>query len=297
MGLLSGAVSISRFNVNRRPPEPDFDAAGFEEIAPGSEDTESRGFIPFGPGTGYRVGDDRWAFRLRIDRLRPDTTRVRERVRELIQAEIDLGEDLGPKRRRELRKAAQEEVAATAAASTRILECCLDDDVLYVAATAKTPLVAVAEELERIGVEVAAKAPWVPRGEVDPENPVTLPPEPADSAVGFEMMGDLLGDTVLNIEPDNGRVKLRSRDTQIALAGMVIHDLLHFMEQGADILAAKLVAEDASFDFDVLSFRITNLRIASEPTEDWKEQLNERLEKISEVFEILDMKYYELSHQ
>ena len=57
-----------------------------------------------------------------------------------------------------------------------------------------------------------------------------------------------------------------------------------------------MVAGEATFDFDVVSFRVTNLRILSEPTEDWKEILNERLEKISEVYEILDMKYYELSH-
>ena len=294
MGLLSGAVNISRFHVTHRPPEPDFEAARFEEIALGSEE-ESRGFIPFGPGAGYRIGDQRWAFRVRIDRVRPDATRVRERLRELIQAEV---EDVGPKRRRELRETAVEEDLATAAPSTRILECCLDDDVLYVAATAKAPLLVVAGELERIGVEIAPRAPWVRRGaEAASAVGVVLPPEPAESAVGFEMMRELFGDTVLDIEPDNGRVKLRNRDTKITLAGMVIHDLLHFLEQGADILAAKMVAEDVSFDFDVQSFRITNLQIVAEPVEDWKGQLNQRLEKISEVFEILDMKYYELSHQ
>ncbi len=296
MGLLSGAVSISRFNVTRRPPEPDFDAARFEEIEPSSE-LESRGVIPFAPGADYRVGDNRWAFRVRIDRLRPDATRLRERFRELIQDEIDAGaETIAPKLRRELRQTAKEEVLATAAVSTRILECCLDDDVLYVVATAKAPLVVVAGELERIGIEIAAKAPWVRRGE-EVESGVDLVALPAQSAVGFEMMRELLGDTVLDIEPDRGRVKLQSRDTQITLAGMVIHDLLHFLEQEADILAARMVTEDATFDFDVVNFRVTNLRIATEPTEDWKEQLNGRLERIAEIFEILDMKYYELSHQ
>ena len=297
MGLLSGSASVSRFNVLRRPPQPDFDAARFEEIAAGSERHESRGFIPFQPGGDYRIGEERWAFRLRIDRLRPDATRVRLRLRELIQAEIDDGGEVGPTLRRELRKQAVEEVTAVTSPSTRILECCLDDDLLFVASTAKTQLGIVAEELGRIGVAIEPRVPWLHRGEADSESPVAVTGEPADSAFGSRMMQELLGDSSLSIEPDDGRVRLRSRDTRVALSGVVIHDLLYFLEHGAEILAAKMVAEDVTFDFDVQSFRVTNLRLATDPTEDWKEQLNERLEKIAEVFEMLEMRYYELSHQ
>ena len=153
----------------------------------------------------------------------------------------------------------------------------------------------VAGELGRLGMAIVAKAPWVRRGEAG-ESAVDLAAEPEESAVGFELMRELLGDSTMAIEPDEGRVKLRTRDTRIALSGVVIHDLFHFLEQGADILAARMVAEGVTFDFDVVKYRITNLRVVTEPAEDWKEVLNERLEKISEVFEILDMRYYDLSH-
>jgi hypothetical protein len=300
MSLLSGAVSLSRFYVLRRPAVPDFDQARFEPIDRESEERMSSGFSPFRPGSDYRIGDERWAFRIRIDRLRPDATRIRERLRELIRDELDAGEAdvggagiVGPTRRRELRQQAVEEIVSVTSPSATILECCLDDDVLYVASTAVSRLGVVAEQLRRIGVEIAPKAPWTARGD-DFDSPVAVTPE--DSSVGGRMMAELVGDTVLNIEPENGRVKLRTRDTEILLKGVVIHDLLYFLEHGAEIVAAKMVAEEATFDFDVESFRITNMAIDSDPDDDWKEQLNRRFEKISEVFEILDMKYYELSH-
>jgi hypothetical protein len=294
MSLLSGAVSLSRFYVLRRPAEPDFEQARFEPIGRGSEERMSSGFSPFRLGSGYRIGDERWAFRIRIDRLRPDATRIRERLRELVRDELEAGEEsVGPTRRRELRKQAAEEIVSVTSPSTTILECCLDDDVLYVASTAAARLGIVAEQLRRIGVEIAPKTPWTHRGD-EFESPVAVLPE--DSSVGGRMMAELVGDTVLNIEPDDGRVKLRSRDTEITLRGVVIHDLLYFLEHGAEIVSAKMVAEEATFDFDVESFRITNMSIAAEPSDDWQRQLNRRLETISEVFEILDMKYYELSH-
>lgn len=296
MSLLSGTVSLSRFYVLRRPASLDFDQARFEPIDRESEERLSCGFSPFRIGADYRIGDERWVFRIRIDRLRPDATRIRERVRELVRDEIEDGaEAVGPTRRRELRKQATEEIVAVTSPSTAILECCLDDDVLYVSSTATTRLGIVAEQLRRIGVEIAPKVPWTHRGDVF-ESPVAVTPEEPGASIGGRMMEELVGDTVLNIEPDDGRVKLRTRDTVITLKGVVIHDLLYFLEHGAEIVAAKMVAEEATFDFDVTSFRVTNMSIATDPSDDWLQQLNRRFETISEVFEILDMKYYELSH-
>ncbi|MEE8523051.1 MAG: hypothetical protein V3T72_03895 [Thermoanaerobaculia bacterium] len=296
MSLLSGSVSLSRFYVLRRPALPDFDQARFESIDRESEERLSCGFSPFRLGADYRIGAERWAFRIRIDRLRPDATRIRERVGELVRDELEEGaEVVGPTKRRELRHQATEEIVAVTSPSTAILECCLDDDVLYVSSTAATRLGIVADQLRRIGVEIAPKVPWNRRDD-EFESPVTVTPEEPGSSIGGRMMEELVGDTVLNIEPDDGRVKLRTRDTQIALRGVVIHDLLYFLEHGAEIVAAKMVTEEATFDFDVQSFRITNMSIAADPSDDWQQQLNRRFETISEVFEILDMKFYELSH-
>ena len=70
MGLLSGAASVTRFNLPVRPQEIDFEAAAFRAIAPGSEVRESVGFVPVEPEAEYAVGAGRWAFRVRVDRLR-----------------------------------------------------------------------------------------------------------------------------------------------------------------------------------------------------------------------------------
>ena len=89
MGLLSGAVAATRFGVVARPTEIDFDSAAFREITPGSEVRRRVGFLPFEPGAPYEVGAARFAFRVRVDTVKPDPTAVRERVRGLIQAELE----------------------------------------------------------------------------------------------------------------------------------------------------------------------------------------------------------------
>lgn len=303
MSLLSGSVSISRFNVVRRPVRLDFEEARFEPISPDAEESVSCGFVPFRPGADYRVGSQRWAFRVRMDRLRPDPTRVRERLRELVRADSANGDEavgvtgiVGPTRRRELRRRAVEEIAATTSPTSRIFECLLDEDVLYVAATAVAQLRIVAEQLQRLGVVIAPKTPWADRDADSRESVVAFAEGEADPAIGSRLMEELVGDSELTIAPENGRLKLATAETEITLSGVVIHELLHFLERKASILAARMATEGATFDFDVRRFRITNLRIEAEPRPDWEAQLNERLEKISEIFEILDLKYYNLSH-
>jgi len=51
MGLLSGAVSVTRFSVTAQPDTPDFESARFVEIIPGSSVRERIGFLPsYQPG-------------------------------------------------------------------------------------------------------------------------------------------------------------------------------------------------------------------------------------------------------
>jgi hypothetical protein len=47
MGLLSGTVAVTRFNVAVPVEGPDFERARFWEIEPGSEVRERIGFVPF----------------------------------------------------------------------------------------------------------------------------------------------------------------------------------------------------------------------------------------------------------
>src|SRR5688500_11941065 len=106
MGLLRGSATVTRFQVVHVPPAPDFERARFEEIPPASEVRERIGFVPFEPGAPYEVGTRRFAFRVRIDRRKPDPTAVRERLADLVRTEMEAsGRDwVGSKRKRELRQ-------------------------------------------------------------------------------------------------------------------------------------------------------------------------------------------------
>jgi hypothetical protein len=295
MGLLSGSVSVTRFNVTSRPDQLDFEEGRFTEIASGSEVRESRGFVPFRLGAEYQIGHERWAFRIRIDKRRPDPTTVRERLSSLVQGEIEAGaEFVGPKKRREFKQLVEEEVIESTSPTSKIIECCIDEDILFVASTAKSYLGVVAEMLRKINVHVELKAPWIDRGETGFESDVVTTHEPGESALGCILLRELAGDTEVTIEPEDGRVRLQTSESKITLTGVVIHNLLYFLEQEAEILSAKMVAGDVSFDFDALSFRISNMKVTTEHYEHWTEVLDERLEKISGVFELLDLKYYEI---
>ena len=100
MGLLSGTASVTRFAVGQRPVEPDFERWAFEEIQPGAEVRERVGFVPFEPGAVYRIGHERWAFRVRCDVVRPDGGAVRERLAQLVATEKEqtgyIGNQLAP---------------------------------------------------------------------------------------------------------------------------------------------------------------------------------------------------------
>src|SRR6185295_5709944 len=163
MGLLSGTVAVTRFNVAMPAEGPDFERARFWEIEPGSEVRERIGFVPFELDAPYEVGKGRYAFRVRIDRIRPDATAVKERLRELVKAELEAtGRPFaGAKTRRKLRELAEAESAMRQAPRTRILECCIDGPLLYVASTAKTHLGTVLTLLRQAGVEGDFKAPWL----------------------------------------------------------------------------------------------------------------------------------------
>ncbi len=295
MGLMSGSVSVTRYNLTKMPKKLDFEQARFQEIQPGSELRLSKGFIPMEPGAEYELGHRRWAFRVRIDQLRPDPTQVRERYRELVRAELDAGTEIvGPKKRKELRTLAEEEILVATSPTTRIVEGAIDGRVLYVASAAKSQLGIVLEQLRRLGLDAQPKAPWTDRELPEYQSEVFESHEPGESALGCRFLKDLVGDMELTIEPESGYVKLRTSETHVTISGGVLHDLLHFIETDAEILSAKVTTGETSFRFDAPSYRLSNLRIETERHEHWTETLDERLEKISDVFDLLDAKFDDL---
>jgi len=296
MGILSGSASITRYHVVGTPEEPEFEASPFQALPQGSEVRERIGFVPFELGAPYQVGHRRFAFRVRIDRLKPDATAVRERLRELMRSELEMtgASFLGPKKRRHLRHLAEEEILVHTSPQSRILEGVIDGDLLYVGTTANAHLGTVLLQLRQIGVVAEPKAPWIDLGEPETYSDVVETRDATQSVLGCRFLKGLVGDREVMVEPESGQVRLQTREAKVALSGAVLPELHRYLErEGAELLSAKLVTEGASFRLDALSWRLGGLTIETARHEHWTDQLDERLEKIAAVFDLLDRKYAE----
>ncbi len=293
MGLLSGSVSVTRFNVTGCPEQPDFEKAAFKAIQPGSEVRERVGFIPFEPEASYEVGTRRFAFRVRIDRLSPDPTAVQERVKELIKVERDNSAEyfISSGKRKKFREMAEEELIVKATPRSKVIECCLDNHLLVVGSTANAYLGMILELLRQIDVVCEFKAPWLDRNEPDVASDIIEFEGPGQSVAGCRFIKALLSDPEIMIEPESGSVKLQTREARVTLSGAVLSDLLRYVEEGAEILSAKLVSGENSYRLDGPSFRISGLKVETEIHQNWIELLDERLQHITGVWDQLEAKY------
>jgi hypothetical protein len=294
MGLLSATVAVTRFNVAVPPEGPDFERARFWEIEPGSEVRERMGFVPFELDAPWEVARGRYVFRLRIDRIRPDATAVKERLRELVKAEMEAtGKTfVGPKTRKKLRDLAEAESAMRQAPRTRIVECCIDGPILYVLSTAKTYLGTVLALLRQAGVEGDFKAPWLDEAPETAEmSDVVIPKEPGQSVLGCRFLRALLEESDVMVEPETGSVRLATREARVTLAGAVLNELFRYLEEGAEILSAKIFVGAIPFRFDALSYRLSGVKLEPVKNEHWTIDVDQRLEQIAGVFETLDGKY------
>ncbi|QQR75546.1 MAG: hypothetical protein IPJ17_08225 [Holophagales bacterium] len=296
MGLLSGSASLTRFTITERPEEPDFDALRFEPLLGTSERRESVGFLPFEIDAPYRVGHDRFAFRVRIDKLRPDPTAVAERFKELVRDELAATglQYLGSRKRRELRELAAEELVHRTAPRAKVIEGCLDGTTLWLGTTAKAHLGSLLLLLRQLGVSADFRAPWLEEGEDEPQHPFFEVREPGQSVWGCRFLRALVEEGDVLVEPLAGSVRLQTREAKVTLSGAVIPELLRFVDEGAELLSARLVAGDHRFRLEASTFRVNGLSVETARHDHWTELLDERLEKISALFELLDAKYREL---
>lgn len=300
MGLLSGSISVTRFNVVVPPEGPDFERIQFWAIDPSSEVRERIGVVPFEIDSPYEVGQGRYAFRVRIDRIRADATAVKERVKELIRAEMEAtGRPfVGAKTRKKLRDLAEAELCAGQTPRTRILECCIDNTILYVASTAKSHLGTVLTLLRQAGVEADFKAPWLDEApEMDEASDIVIPKEPGESVLGCRFVKALLEEPEVMVEPETGSVRLATREAKVSLTGAVLNELFRYLEEGAEILSAKIHVGTHQMRFDALSYRINGLKLEPVRNEHWTVDLDQRLEQIAAVFEMLDGKYAALKEK
>jgi len=151
--------------------------------------------------------------------------------------------------------------------------------------------------LRRLGVVADFKTPWLDRDDQDVESPILEIFEPGEAVLGARFLRALLGDREIIFEPESGFVRLRTEDARITLGGAVLKDLHRYVERGAELLSAKMLVGDppSTFRLEATSFRIAGLKIETSKHDHWTELLDERLEKINEVFELLDRKYDELA--
>lgn len=294
MPLLSGSAAVTRFRVNSRPDSPDFDRLAFAPILVNSEVRESIGFVPCEPDAPYLVGAQRWAFRVRIDRRKPEGTAVRERLQQLLatEREITARDFVGAKRRRELKQLAEEELLAGTTPRSKVIECCLDGKVLLVASTAKAYLGVVIELVRRIGIVTDFLTPW-PAAEFEDQglSDILETHEPGQSVRGCRCLGLMLADPEVLLEPESGSAKLRTRHVSVSLTGNVAGDVFAYLDAGAEILSARLVIGEFRFAFDALSWRISGLRFEKQKYEHWIEALDARVARINALFEWLDTAY------
>jgi hypothetical protein len=300
MGLLSGTVSITRFNAVVPPEGPDFERARFWAIDPGSEVRERMGFVPFEIDAPYEVAQGRYVFRVRIDKIRPDPTAVKERLRELVKTEMETSGRpfVGSKTRKKLKELAETELCMGQMPRTRIIEGCLNGNLLYVASTAKSYLGIVLALLRQAGVECDFKAPWLDEApEIDEMSDVVIPKEPGQSVLGCRFVRALLEESDVMVEPETGSVRLATREAKVSLTGAVMNELFRYVEEGAEILSAKLHVGSVLMRFDALSYRVNGLKLEPVKNEHWTMDLDQRLEQIGAVFEMLDGKYVALKEK
>jgi hypothetical protein len=294
MGLLGASISVTRFNAAVPPEGPDFDAVAFRAIEPGSEVRERAGVVPFELDAPYEVGRGRWAFRVRVDRRRADATALRERLRELVKVEMEAtgAPFVGPKKRKELRDLAERELVVGQAPRIKMIECVLDGTLLYVGSTAKTWLGTVLALLRQAEVAADFKAPWLDEApEADETSDVVMPKEPGQSVLGCRFLKALLDEPEVLVEPESGNVRLATREAKVSLTGGVLRDLLRYLEEGAEILSAKIHLGPVPMRFDALAYRLNGLKLEPLKNGHWTQDLDERLEQLAAVWETLDAKY------
>lgn len=295
MGFLSGNIACTRFNIISLPDEPAFQQQSFQLIQPGSNFTESSGFIPFEIEEPYTLGKNFHAFRVRIDKINIDATLLKERLRELIKLERDRGEKLGSKKIRNLKRLAQDELLSRSAPRSKVIEGVIRNQVLYVGSTSKSHLGTVLALLQKIGVEVEYKTPWFDLGMEENEHPWLDLKEPGQSIFGSRFLKALFEEHDFMVEPEKGSIKLATpTHARVSLTGEVLGELDHYLEEGAEILAAKLIFEETPMAFDGLSYRINSIKLERFKGDHWSEVLELRLDRLQEVWEAFDTRFSQL---
>jgi hypothetical protein len=124
-----------------------------------------------------------------------------------------------------------------------------------------------------------------------------VPKEPGQSVLGCRFVRALLDEPDVMVEPETGSVRLATREARVTLAGAVLNELFRYLEEGAEILSAKIHVGPVMMRFDALSYRVNGLKLEPVKNEHWTIDLDQRLEQIAAIFETLDGKYAALKEK
>lgn len=297
MGLVTGSISLTRFKAPAHLDETTFESHPFKDIDLSSEVKESIGFIPFELEAPYQIGSGRVAFRMRIDRRRADSVQVRERHKQLLLTEMEsTGAPFVPSgKSAELRHLAEEELIVGRTPTSTVIECCIDDKILYAGTTSKVHLGVLQQLLRKAGVGSDNLLPWNEKGLPEEWSDLPETMDPAASIYGCRFLAALAGDQEFLFEPEQGYIRLADGDTRITLTGDVLSDLHHYLKNNAYVLAAKLLHKDLRFTLDGTTFRLSAIKFPRLSNQAWTENLDQRLEQIRELVGRLDEKFSALT--
>ncbi len=294
MSLLSGPQSATRFNIEFMPPDgPNFEAVPFRAIQDGSILRESTGFLPFEPGV-WKIANKSWAFRIRSDKRTPDANQVKEKLGQLIRSER---EDVGPPsmfKIRELKALAEAEVLDSTSPKTKMIECVIIDDILFVGSVSNADLGIVSAMLLRLEVKIDFKTPWVDAGLKNVESPLFNYRHAGESVLGCHFLQHLIENNPNAMpEPEHGQAKLiTASGARISITGAIMPDLDQQLDDHSILTSVKLIQINAPVTFDGLSYRISGLKHPTKFTH-WTETILDRVERINDLYEWMDEQWRE----
>jgi hypothetical protein len=295
MPLLHGSIQCVRYNLLFCPEHPDFESLAFEPIPPMSALKERSGFIPFVPEHAYELGPGRFAFRVRKDTVKIDSTRLKERIQDLLRREEAEVGFPNLKRKKEIRQMVEEELLRETTPRCKIIECYVDGNILFLGSTSHADQDLVTNLMKKIGFECEPKTPWGDRNqELDCH---WLPSKhPSHSLLGCIFARKLLNHPDIFLEPEKGSVRMViPNGTQIGLSGPVVEEVDRLLVQGAEILKEKILfGSGETITFDALDFSISGLKTERFRSDTWQEQLEQRIDAIAALFDRLDHQYEQL---
>jgi hypothetical protein len=167
----------------------------------------------------------------------------------------------------------------------------MENGVLYVGTITKPQTDVILGLMKNIGITLEYKTPWMELGQ-ELESPLVDTSTPGESVLGCHFLKKLLEDPDILVEPHKGSAKLVTPEgTKVSLSGSVLGELNRFLDEGAELISAKLIVNEITINFTGLSYQISGMKVEKCSGDHWTEILDERLDPVRDMWNLLDEKY------